>query len=118
SSRSPLGLPSRQELRPVSVKSSTVRTWVLLVVGLGAVVTAGALLFADEEPTPATAAEAIVPVLVRPVGQLERASYVALSGEVEAWRTASVGFLVPGLVAGVAVREGDVVTEGQLLASL
>ncbi|MFI5231452.1 MAG: efflux RND transporter periplasmic adaptor subunit [Gemmatimonadales bacterium] len=62
--------------------------------------------------------DATTPVLVRPVTRLNRADYVALSGEAEALRTVNVGFLVPGLVRTVNLKEGDAVDTGQVLAEL
>jgi membrane fusion protein (multidrug efflux system) len=66
----------------------------------------------------ARATPAPTPVLVRTVARVERADYVALSGEAEALHSANVGFLVPGLVRSVAPHEGDAVESGQVLAEL
>lgn len=70
-----------------------------------------------EDPLEGAADEA-VPVLVREATVLERSEYVALSGDVEARRTANVGFLVPGVASSVGPSEGDPVTLGQVLAEL
>lgn len=64
------------------------------------------------------AADEAVPVLVREVALLERPEYVALSGDVEARRTANVGFLVAGVASSVGLSEGDPVNAGQVLAEL
>jgi membrane fusion protein (multidrug efflux system) len=66
----------------------------------------------------AHATEPPTPVLIRAVAHVERPDYVVLSGEAEAEHTANVGFLVPGLVHAVALREGEAVESGQLLAQL
>lgn len=62
--------------------------------------------------------EATTPVLVRGVTRVDRSDYVALSGETEALRTANVGFMVPGLVRAVNLKEGDAVDTGQVIAEL
>jgi membrane fusion protein (multidrug efflux system) len=64
------------------------------------------------------ATDASIPVLVRSPAHLVRSNYVALSGDVEGSRTASIGFIVPGVVAHVDPKEGDFVREGQVLATL
>ncbi|MEP6992234.1 MAG: efflux RND transporter periplasmic adaptor subunit, partial [bacterium] len=66
----------------------------------------------------APATDAAVPVLVRAPGHIVRSNFVALSGEVEGLRTASIGFNVPGVVARVEAKEGDFVRQGQVLATL
>jgi RND family efflux transporter MFP subunit len=68
--------------------------------------------------TDARATEPPTPVLIRAVARVERPDYVVLSGEAEAEHTANVGFLVPGLVHTVALREGEAVASGQVLAEL
>ena len=102
-------------LRPVAFTRSR---WVLLI-PVGGVGLAIMLLLATrgsnaQEPS----ADAAIPVLVRSPGHTLRSNYVALSGDVEGSRTASIGFIVPGVVSRVEVREGDQVREGQLLAVL
>ncbi len=67
---------------------------------------------------PASNAAAGVPVLVRRPAHVRRASSVALSGDVNASKTVSVGFTVPGVVASVGANEGDAVRAGQVLATL
>ncbi|MGH7653654.1 MAG: efflux RND transporter periplasmic adaptor subunit [Gemmatimonadaceae bacterium] len=57
-------------------------------------------------------------MLIRAVARVERPDFVLLSGEAEAQHTANVGFLVPGLVHSVALREGEPVESGQVLAEL
>jgi membrane fusion protein, multidrug efflux system len=59
-----------------------------------------------------------IPVVVRPLAWVERPDYVGLSGDVEGWSTANIGFLVPGQVQSVALREGQAVQQGGLLAAL
>jgi membrane fusion protein (multidrug efflux system) len=58
------------------------------------------------------------PVVVRALAQVDRPDYVGLSGDVEGWSTANIGFLVPGQVRLVALREGQLVEQGQLMAEL
>jgi len=70
-----------------------------------------------DEPAEPAASEP-VPVLVQEVSTLERRAYVALSGDVEPRRSASVGFLVGGVVSRVGPSEGDGVERGDLLAAL
>lgn len=91
----------------------------LLLLPVGASGLVATLLFSArggqaQEPS----ADAAIPVLVRNPAHLARSNYVALSGDVEGSRTASIGFIVPGVVARVEVREGDQVSEGQVLATL
>ena len=94
------------------------RRWgILLAVGVCGL--AAALLLATrggnaQEP----ARDAALPVLVRSPAHMTRSNYVALSGDVEGSRTASIGFVVPGVVSRVDVREGDQVRQGQVLATL
>lgn len=57
-------------------------------------------------------------VLVRAVARLDRPEFVTLSGEVVAWRTVNVGFMVPGLVQSVRPREGEIVQQGEVVAEL
>lgn len=69
---------------------------------------------ADAAPGEATA----TPVVVRPLAKVDRPDYVGLSGEIEGWSTANIGFLVPGQVRTVALREGQAVQQGQMIAEL
>lgn len=62
--------------------------------------------------------DAPTPVVVRPLARVDRPDFVGLSGDVEGWATANVGFLVPGQVRMVALREGQVVEAGATLAEL
>ena len=64
------------------------------------------------------ATDAAIPVLVRSPAHVQRSNFVALSGDVEGSRTANIGFIVPGVVSRVEVREGDQVSQGQVLATL
>lgn len=59
-----------------------------------------------------------IPVIVRPVGHLGRATHLSLSGDVEGLRTASIGFQVPGVVSFVGPSEGQAVEEGEVIAAL
>lgn len=87
--------------------------------GLGLLLLGGvSLVGCRSDATLEGAAAAQIPVLVRPVTRIDRPAHIALSGDVEAWRTANVGFLVPGLVSRVGPQEGDAVKEGDLLAEL
>ena len=63
-------------------------------------------------------AVAATPVVVRPLARVDRPDYVGLSGDVEGWSTANIGFMVPGQVRVVALREGQAVEQGQMLAEL
>lgn len=86
----------------------------MALVGSGSLLSSACGSEAAADPVDADA----IPVLVRPVGRLDRATYLALSGDVEGRRTVSVGFLVPGAVASVGPSEGQVVQEGEVLAVL
>lgn len=68
-------------------------------------------------PEPAAAAQG-VPVLVRQVGALNRSDVVVVSGDVDASRSGSVAFQVPGRIVAVWVQEGQVVQAGAPLAQL
>lgn len=94
--------------------------WVVLGAIAGTAILVGAAVrfsraSADASPV---AAEAAIPVTVRPVHHLVRPVYVELSGDVEGWRTVSVGFQVPGLVASVGPSEGMAVRQGEQIAAL
>ena len=71
---------------------------------------------------PSSAGEAAVvptvPVMVRAVAKVDRPVSFDVSGEVEARRSVDLAFKVPGVVATVAVEEGQSVTAGQVLAEL
>lgn len=69
------------------------------------------------QASPASA-DTTTPVMVRAVSRLERADYVALSGEIAAWRTVNFGFLVPGVVKTVAASEGENLQAGAVVAEL
>ncbi len=73
---------------------------------------------AQQSAARGASANGAIPVLVRKPGHMVRSNYVALSGEIEGSRTASIGFIVPGVVARVEAREGDFVRQGQVLATL
>lgn len=82
------------------------------------VIAIAALLFiflTGTKPAPVSAA---VPVLVRLVTDLNRSEVVVVSGDIEASRSANVGFQVPGRVVRVWPEEGDFVQAGQPLAQL
>lgn len=64
------------------------------------------------------AGPAPVAVEVQAVGTLTGPQNQTYSGTIEAENTASLGFIVPGAVRRVLVREGDQVQKGQLLAEL
>lgn len=91
----------------------------LLLVPVAALGLAAALLLATRRSNAQQpSSDAPVPVLVRRPSHVTRANYVALSGDVEGSRTASVGFIVPGVVAHVGPKEGDFVRAGEVIASL
>lgn len=102
-------------LRPLAFPRSR---WLLLlpvgVIGLAVML----LLAARGSNAQEAATEASIPVLVRSPAHVVRSNYVALSGDVEGSRTASIGFIVPGVVARVDPKEGDFVRAGQVLATL
>lgn len=52
---------------------------------------------------------------VQPVNRVHQLTY---SGTIEPDNTAQIGFAVPGVVNQVAVQEGQMVTQGQLLATI
>lgn len=84
----------------------------VVLAGVGAVV-----LLQGERAVEATPAPP-VPILVQPASLMDRPVSFEVSGEVEARSTVNLGFRIPGLVARVAVEEGQTVQEGQLLAEL
>jgi membrane fusion protein, multidrug efflux system len=84
------------------------------MVGLAAAPVVLARRSSAQEP----AGDASIPVLVRRPSHTLRSNYVALSGDVEGSRTASIGFNVPGVVSRVDPKEGDFVRAGQVLATL
>ncbi|MEO8334008.1 MAG: efflux RND transporter periplasmic adaptor subunit [bacterium] len=92
--------------------------WPLLIAGLAVGVATVPLVVAQKTSAQEPATEAAVPVLVRTPGRIVRSNYVALSGEVEGLRTASIGFNVPGVVTSVEVKEGDFVRQGEVVATL
>jgi membrane fusion protein (multidrug efflux system) len=102
------------------MSAPTRRLWIPVAIVSAVVLTVGAFVIRGPEKAVqhAEAATAAVPVVVREVGRVGRPGYVALSGDVEGRRMASVGFLVPGKVATVGPKEGDFVRAGQLLAAL
>jgi membrane fusion protein, multidrug efflux system len=89
----------------------------LIVVASAVVAGSGMWMLAAEDATPEPA-ERTTDVQVRAVHPLQRALYLALSGEVEAQRTVSAGFRVGGLVARVGPEEGQRVRAGEVLAEL
>lgn len=62
--------------------------------------------------------ESAIEVVVRRVQQVSRPTSIAVSGEIEGWRTVNVGFKVAGVVARVLREEGDVVKAGDVIAEL
>jgi membrane fusion protein, multidrug efflux system len=91
---------------------------VLLVSAILVVAAGSAIRLAGRDAQPAAPAERAVPVQLRTPLALERQQQLVLGGEVEARRSVAVGFRVGGLVARVAVEEGQAVREGDLLAAL
>jgi len=57
-------------------------------------------------------------VVVQPVSLVTASSLIAVSGALEADKTATLGFLVPGRVHQVLAEEGGKVTKGMLLATI
>ena len=101
----------------ITLHSRTARHRFRGVAGWAAVLALGAAACGDADAVESDGAVP-VPVLVREVTRVERPDYLALSGDVTAWRTVNVGFLVPGLVDSVGPSEGDLIQAGQLLAAL
>lgn len=66
----------------------------------------------------AEAPEPVAAVQVREAARMERAEVVRAGGNVEAYETAEVGFQVAGRIRRVFVEEGQMVSQGQLLAEL
>lgn len=62
--------------------------------------------------------EETIPVKVRTPSRVQRPTYVAASGTVEANETADTGFQIAGRVARVLAEEGQAVRRGQILAEL
>lgn len=92
--------------------------WILGLLVLVAVAAGAIFLYRNTTSAGEPPVETAVPVMVRPVGRVERPVSFEVSGEVEARRTVDLGFKVPGVVETVAVDEGQAVTAGQLLAEL
>jgi membrane fusion protein, multidrug efflux system len=91
----------------------------VLLVSTAIVAAAGsAVRLIGREAEPEAEAERAIPVQLRTPLALERQQRLVLSGEVEARRSVAVGFRVGGLVADVAVEDGQAVEEGELLAVL
>jgi membrane fusion protein, multidrug efflux system len=91
----------------------------VLLVSTAILVAAGsAVRLIGREAEPEAEAERTIPVQLRTPLALERQQRLVLSGEVEARRSVAVGFRVGGLVADVAVEEGQAVEVGELLAVL
>ena len=92
--------------------------WLLLAAGTAVSLVATPLLLARRSSAQGPAGEVRIPVLVRSPTHMVRSNYVTLSGDIEGSRTASIGFIVPGVVARVGPKEGDFVSAGQVLATL
>jgi RND family efflux transporter MFP subunit len=93
--------------------------WFLLVVaGIMVRLAAAPVMLARGSSAQEPTGDAPIPVLVRRPSHVNRSNYVTLSGDVEGSRTASIGFIVPGVVAHVDPKEGDFVRAGQVLATL
>jgi len=66
----------------------------------------------------AEAPEPVATVQVREAARMERAEVVRVGGNVEAYESSEVGFQLAGRIRRVLVEEGQVVSQGQLLAEL
>jgi len=73
---------------------------------------------ASDADARAPRAEPDVPVRVRAAARVERPATVDASGTIDANTTAELAFEVGGRVASVAVKEGETVRAGQLLAAI
>ena len=63
-------------------------SWIILSAGTASLLAAGALLFGADPEVGAESSESALPVVVRQVPRLDRPGYLALSGDVEAVRSA------------------------------
>lgn len=78
-----------------------------------------ALVACTEEPRKQTADEEAVPVVVGRLQKVQEQVKISASGTVSTPKSpANVGFLVPGRAIFVGPREGEYVSEGQILAKL
>jgi membrane fusion protein (multidrug efflux system) len=66
----------------------------------------------------AEAPEPVASVQVREAARRERPEVIRVGGNVEAYESSEVGFQVAGRIRRVLVEEGQVVSQGQLLAEL
>ncbi len=87
-----------------------VTTRIKLLIGLIFVFILGVLFFGGGNDTPSWVTDT---VSSGTVSQL-----ISISGNVDAVGTAELTFPTPGILESVSVKEGDVVTEGQILATL
>lgn len=85
---------------------------------LGAIVMAGLLVLACRGAEPAPAARETAPVTLHRVGDSRVDAPSIAAGTVRLRRETPLAFLSDGRVRAVAVREGDIVRAGQLLATL
>lgn len=69
-----------------------------------------------KQETPA--APAPIKVTILPVQQSNRLQELSYSGSIEPENIAQVGFAVPGVINNITVQEGQMVTQGQLLATI
>ena len=81
------------------------------------VLLAAALLAGCEEPPPERP-EAVRPVKIFTVGDLERALVRDYPGTIRAAQTAEMAFEVPGRITEFLVKEGDAVEKGAILARI
>jgi len=64
------------------------------------------------------AEETAIPVVAFRAAKISSGADIYLSGNIEGKRTVRLGFLVAGKIASIAAEEGQLVTRGQVLASL
>lgn len=76
------------------------------------------LLAACNENKEVPAAEVPVKVTLQTVEQTNRLQSLNYSGSVEPENTAQIGFAVPGVISQINVQEGQLVSQGQLLATI
>lgn len=62
--------------------------------------------------------ESAIPVLTAKASKIRHANNIFLSGNIEGYKTVRLGFLVAGKIDFIAAKEGEVVSQGELLASL
>jgi len=71
-----------------------------------------------KEKTTDASADAAISVVTEPVKLSASGSELSVSGNVEGFKTVRIGFLVGGKIDYIADKEGQILSKGQLIASL